>query len=283
MHKELIGGMKMKYTIVSVACVVLMFSLCVGYATAVDENEQKSASIDIMYLYQTRAGDASEWVKYLNKKGYSAHTAKADTADSLTNLTSMELIIIGNDTAAVWSTWDDMIAIKHSHTNVLGIGNGGISYFGAAGLQMRSGFTMGSTDDSMKAVNKTNSIWTTPNTIPLSLVGEVKVHSAVTYERMISLSSVGGNVTTFAYDPDYPAYSTLCWEGLKFDRKTYWAFYTNSPDDLTVDGRNLLQNAIEFTKDKVLIFEIPYTAILVAGCAGLLATIAVCIIKRRLD
>lgn len=242
-----------------------VFVICADTARASD-----AVAGQVQFLWETNMTGADEWVDFLTSKGFYAAKYQAHDADLIAGYES-DLVIIGNDTADAWKDMTDVKAIRNSGTPVLAIGKGGSYFYWAANLSI--GWLASAVDPDLNRVHvldPTNSLYTSPNAIVISLDSTVEVHMSGVRAAVPWIPCLPENVSILAKDPSAMEYATICTEASRY---TEWGFCTSSPGLLTEQGKKLLENLIWHCLREYPVPEFSSLLLLFVGAIGV-STIA---------
>ena len=163
------------------------------------------------------------------------------SAVSYARLLPAELIILGPDTGTptAWGTNAAIIAIVESGKPILGLGEGGYSFFGK--LKLKIGYPNGAWDPgtAINWANPGDSIWQTPFTFTLLKV-PLQLYEKPSVRVSIYLLEVPSEITVFGYNSTNGNYADLLQEQ---GRYMLWGF-NDGPARMTETGRRLFINTV---------------------------------------
>ena len=274
----------MKNNILAFAVVIALVTGCAGLA-ADSGKVQPSAAKQIMFAYLTDETGANDWVNWLTAKGFVADKFNASEANT-TSFLNTDLIIIGYDTENAWGVYTltpNTTAIMHTGLPVLGIGYGGYYYLWAAGAGTDGKGTGDSGLSEVYATNSSHTIWNKPNKITIPIDGNVTVHKSPVGGKSIDISYLPANVTVLANKSSDLGRCLITNETSQY---FIWGFDTQSPSDLTSDGKKLMHNLIWFAiPSGYPVPEFDGSIYATAGFAGIMGAVAavVFIAHRKRD
>jgi serine/threonine protein kinase len=154
-------------------------------------------------------------------------------------------ILLGHDTGNE-GAWGDQAgeqasAIDGSGLPVIGLEEGGLSFFERLDLPFGWENGAGGEGNRVVVIDRNNSIWSDPNDISIPDDGLVTLYEGNSELMAIDLESPPGEVALIAGRPDNPTqYLVLGYQS----RFRYWGFEDN-PGEMTDDGRRLFINLVD--------------------------------------
>ena len=206
-----------------------------------------------IYIYNANASNGlSDWNSFysilLANAGISLDSASMDFAANV-DYSSYQVIVIADDTWGSSYTWGGpaaaVEAIRQSKKPVVGIGLGGMDFFGAMGLFLNHNNSWLWTDQkSVGPAASLHTAWSTPNSIPIA--SPLNLYTSAVNRYSIDVSAGGfptKSMTLLGMDdnrPDDPHYSVIA-QSANNTCYTLWGFRAR-PDLLTANGGKLLAN-----------------------------------------
>jgi len=231
----------MKRNIFALVVAGVLFAAIIGFACNQTAQAGTTYSLKhIKYGYRNDVPGNDAWVSWLNTNGFICIKFFAGNA-STEDFSSIDLIIIGEDTILSWSDSNNTFAIKHANLPVVAIGQGGQTYLqqtgAASGLYPRYSPSM----DQIHVEQSASAIYNLPNVITIPTDKNITVQSSSPGGKSVSIVDLPGNVTVLASDPANMDYASITFEDARY---TLWGFDTGNPNTLTDTGSKLLKNVI---------------------------------------
>jgi len=269
---------KMKQKAYSVILVCVLISALFGAAAAGGDAGNTSAAKVVRYIYETESAKADAWVTFLDGEGFSSGKVYSQNADSV-SFAGVDIIIIGNDAAAAWNTMSKTNGIKHAGKPVLGIGEGGSSYFYKAGQSINGEPDEYDGGTVMHALNPSETVFTSPNQITIAGDKNITVQTSSVSGKAAWIPFLPVNVTVLARNPTATNHALLCVEkGAGAPTYMFWGLDADTPSSLTNDGKKLFENAM-WNCMGGYVPEFSSFVLVMAGLIGIFA--AVLCVRRR--
>ncbi|MGA1869354.1 MAG: right-handed parallel beta-helix repeat-containing protein [bacterium] len=232
-----------------------------------------SGAFTIAYIYKNDISTANEYQLFLEENLYSVTLIQME-AIATVDFSSFNLIIVGPDTGYLsqWQlsrlyqialkesiftellapqlttrytfTWlGDTMAInklKNSGKPIIGLGEGGYSYFGKLGLDIGYGQGWHGAQSSVYALNSAHQIWRTPNKIPIPTNNIVQLYTSPQETVAIYYTTEKPGVLPLGRQSDNTTHFPLIAQDGHY---LLWG-YGGSPDDMTISGQSLFLNII---------------------------------------
>ncbi|MFX0114042.1 MAG: hypothetical protein ACFFB3_05810, partial [Candidatus Hodarchaeota archaeon] len=207
------------------------------------DQPQQRMPTSIAYVYSTDTTAANSYQSFLETYGFSTDLiAIADISTEM--LSAYDLILVGTDTGWLnnWGEPSQAIAVNSTGVPILGLGEGGYSFFG--NLSLYIGWPNGrhASKHSINVTDSSHPIFNTPYTIngeTIRLynvtVGEVGINLPIEVIPPSDLVLLGRESDDAEY---YPLIQQT-------ERYLLWGF-TASPYWMTPAGRELFLNAVHF-------------------------------------
>ncbi|MGA1825034.1 MAG: right-handed parallel beta-helix repeat-containing protein [bacterium] len=232
-----------------------------------------SSGFRIAYIYKDDTLTAHDYQTFLDINHYTV--TRIPMADiTTTDFSSFDCIIVGPDTGYL-SQWKlsrlyqaviaqsifsqtlapqittrydfawfgDTLSInklKNSGKPIIGLGEGGYSYFGKLGLDIGYGQGWHGEQSSVYALNNTHQIWRTPNRISIPTNNIVQLYTTSQETVAIYSPSEKPGVLPLGRQSDNATHFPLIAQD---GRYLLWG-YGGSPDDMTLSGQSLFINII---------------------------------------
>ncbi|MCG2768826.1 MAG: DNRLRE domain-containing protein, partial [Anaerolineae bacterium] len=199
---------------------------------------------NIAYIYDSDRVAAINFQSFLESNGWSTTLFPLSQLPG-TDLSSFYAIILGHDTGsgAAWGNAQAIEAITYAERPVIGIEQGGYSFFGQLGLNI--GYPNGATGgvmDTIYAIDPAHTAWNSPFSVALDGTDRAVIYGT-------------GQSIAFIHDTKVDATNDLIGdEGadrvfnfLLGERSCYmlWS-YAGDPTLMTTDGQNLFANIVAF-------------------------------------
>jgi parallel beta-helix repeat protein len=194
----------------------------------------------VAYIYSSDVEAAQSFQSLLVSYGCSTTLVVLDEITA-TALDSYDLIIVGNDTANL-SQWDDVesvTAIESVGKPIVGLGEGGYSFFGKLGLSIGSPNGMHDKSNSIDVIDPNHLLFTTPYVIDVPEDLALQLYTESDYVTLY-LRPVPETVTALGWEAGNPFYYPLAME---HDRYLFWGF-SASPERMTEIGKRLFINLV---------------------------------------
>jgi hypothetical protein len=150
-------------------------------------------------------------------------------------------------------------------------------YFDAVGQSINWGISMEDFIDKLYVSEPSNDVYHYPNNIVIPVDMNLTVHSSVVETTMAPIASLAVNVTVLGKDPAAMTHTPFCFEATKY---MLWGYYTNMPDSLTTEGKNLLENTIWSCMGGYPVSEFNGTVFLPLGVIGIFAITLIVTCRR---
>lgn len=211
-----------------------------GYEQASASFTVTQAGFSALYIYDTDADLAASFKTLLDAQGFPT-TLVALEALSEVALNPFSVILIGSDTGAHY-TWGGTAEaakrLKACRKPILGLGDGGASFFEVIGLDIGYGSTMYiSGVTGVAAADTAHPIWNTPYRIPLS-EGHASVYTQAVEGLGVSLPQPLPGVLPLGRDVQWVNHYLLAEEDARY---ALWGFI-GGPSLMTYSGKDLLVN-----------------------------------------
>ncbi|MCP4347320.1 MAG: hypothetical protein GY795_17580 [Desulfobacterales bacterium] len=194
------------------------------------------------YIYSSDNNMADTYKSFLDTNGYSTTIIPTDTAGS-SDFSQFDLIIIGNDTGSLSD--EIVLKINESGLPVIGIGEGGYSFFGKNNLNTGYGNVRNGEVNEIFVTDITHPIYNLPDKINIPDDNVVQIYTD-TLHIGIFLSPIPQNVTVLGREPSDNNHYPLVTENEKY---LLWGF-TGSPDSMTQTGKSIFINSVNYlTRD----------------------------------
>lgn len=208
----------------------------------------------VAYIYYGDTHDAYSFKSLLDDNGLSTNLINVSTITAET-FAGYDLIIIGHNTGydVTWRGSDLQVSIiNNTNLPIIGLGNGGYTFFGSDGLHLRIGYDWGNSSFSkteIDVINSSHDIFNTPNDIPSGTIqlyasgwtGDMGVflRQKVYY---LNMTIVPGNIEIFGKVPG--SLNRYCLLNQDY-RYFLWGFI--EPRGRMTDlGTNLFINVVNF-------------------------------------
>ncbi len=156
-----------------------------------------------------------------------------------TDFSKYDLIIIGNDIST--PSESDISKISNSAKPIIGLGEGGYSFFGGLGLKTGSPNGWHGSENSIYMVDKAHTVFNKPNSITIPTNNILQLYSSTGHVG-IYLSSVPSNVIVLGRENTDTTHYSFTLENSKY---LLWGF-TASPTSMTQTGKDLFINSVTY-------------------------------------
>jgi hypothetical protein len=196
--------------------------------------------IAVAYIHSADEKVAGDFKKMLDGEGFTVDLV-THTAAAKTDFSKYGLVVIGSD--AEQASWKDAAAVvEKSGKPVLGLGEGGYSFFGNNGLRLGIGSPHGwhGIDSTVIPVDAAKSpLW---KSAALSGEKPVKLYESTKHVG-IHLPTPPADVVLLGREEVSPNHYTMVRQGGRF---VLWG-YTAGPGDMTEDGRKVFVATCRYT------------------------------------
>jgi hypothetical protein len=198
----------------------------------------------VAYIYSSDTTTANNYKNLLESNGY--HVGLIPQSSILSkNFDSYRAILIGPETGNNYS-WGDGGGNQAAHLDsanvrILGLGEGGASFFEVLGLQLGYGHCAGGSATSVYAEDPSSSYWSTPNNITVPGNRMVKIYNANSrYQANYypdPISGIVGIGRTSSSGSHYPI--------IRQDSKYLLWGFDSGPSNMTSTGKNVFINVVK--------------------------------------
>jgi hypothetical protein len=195
----------------------------------------------IAYVLKNDTGTAAAFKALLEGKGFSVTLVPLGNVLA-TDFSQFDLTLVADDTGYL-DTWGDaagQVAQIADHSPVLGIGEGGYSFFGELGLQIGWPNGWHGTEDEVVG-NPALSYYQTPTDLTGLLGAPLPLFSSAVGEVGIYLPEPVAGVTVLGTEPDSDTHHPLVAQGCN----QLWGF-RGRPEAMTDEGKELFVNAVVY-------------------------------------
>jgi len=199
---------------------------------------------DIAYIYDSDRVAGTNFQTFLEANGWNTTLFPLSQLPG-TDLSSFYAIILGHDSgyAGAWGNAMAVEAITYAERPVIGIEQGGYSFFGQLGLNIGypNGGT-GGTYTTIYAVDPAHAAWNSPFAVALDGTDQ-----AVIYGTNQSITGIHDSHTDATNDLIGDEGLDRLWNFLLGERSCYMLWgYAGDPTLMTADGQNLFANIVAF-------------------------------------
>ena len=269
----------MKNYAISILVIISLLTGFIGlfYTTTIASSEDSTkTSRKVFFCWGFDDTGAQAWIDWLNLKGFTALKFKAEEANS-TDLSAVELIIIGSDTGSNWSDNTNLFGIIHSSKPILAMGSGGAKYLWNAGAGTGGHYQIYSNIQAVTANDTNHEIYNVPNKMPYS---DMYVYDSQRSGTCYKLADLPNNVTILGKDTSDLDWALITNETSGMYEYTTWGFNTADPANLNDEGKLLFENVVWFALGGYPVPEINDILFLSFGATGLFAFF-ICYIRRK--
>lgn len=214
--------------------VIFCFLLAIGLLSTITTGNAST----IAFIYSTDSSTANDYKSLFESAGFTTDlilTGNIATTDFL----KYDLIIIGSDIST--PSGSDISKISDSAKPIIGLGEGGYSFFG--GLGLKTGYPNGwhGSENRIYTVDKTYTVFNKPNSITIPTNYILQLYSSTGHVG-IHLPSVPSNVIVLGRESTDTTHYPFTLEDSKY---LLWGF-TASPTSMTQIGKDLFINSISY-------------------------------------
>jgi len=165
-----------------------------------------------------------------------------------TPLDSYDLIIVANDTQHenIWSDPNTVAAIEDSNKPVIGLGEGGYTFFGELELSIGSPNGTHGSQNSIEVIDPNCSLYSTPYSIDIPEDRALQLYTETEHVGLYLWPTIPESVTVLGGEVDSVNYFPLA---MQHNRYLLWGF-TESPQKMTEIGKTLFINVVIWTANK---------------------------------
>ncbi|HET7088065.1 MAG TPA: hypothetical protein VFL17_05400 [Anaerolineae bacterium] len=198
----------------------------------------------VAYIYDTDTASRDSFDAMLTSRGFTVDLVPLGSAASY-DFSPDEVIIVGNDTgtAGNWDAPDAIANVDGAGKPIVGVGEGGSSFFDDINIFIDWGQSWSASGDSVYVVDPANLLWSTP--IPISIPGSnvVKLYTQASPYRAVDNPTLLSNVVRIGRQVDDAVHYPIISESVRTKCYALWGFY-NSPAAMTADGQDLFVNIL---------------------------------------
>ena len=200
----------------------------------------------VAYIFSHK-NEAAESFEFLLETYGCSTTLIRLTEVPATSLDSYDLLIVGDDTQSI-SVWDDansVAAIEDSNKPVIGLGEGGYTFFGTLGLAIGSPNGAHGSQNSIEVADPNSSLFSFPYSIEIPQDRALRLYTETEHVGLYlwpmpeTVTALGAKVNSVTY---YPL-------AMEHNRYLLWGF-TESPEKMTEIGKTLFINVVIWTANK---------------------------------
>jgi hypothetical protein len=195
----------------------------------------------VAFIFSHRDEEAEDFDSLLESYGCSTTLIRLNDLTA-TPLDSYDLLIVANDTQDI-STWNDsntVAVIEDSGKPIVGLGEGGYTFFGLLGLSIGSPNGGHSNKNSIEVVDPNSSLFSTPYSIEIPEDRELQLYTETNDVGLYLWPAIPETVTVLAREVNNFPYSSLA---MQHNRYLLWGF-TESPQMMTEIGQTLFINVV---------------------------------------
>ncbi|MCZ7571633.1 MAG: DNRLRE domain-containing protein [Ardenticatenaceae bacterium] len=199
----------------------------------------------IAYVYNTDTVAAANFQGFLQANGWTVSLIPLSQVAS-SNLSGYYAIILGHDTGsyATWGSPAAVAAITAAARPVIGVEQGGYSFFGKLALNI--GYSNGATGGLFKTVipaNPAHPAWNTPFSIPI----DPATGQATIYTIEQTITAIHNNFIDASNEPIGIEGAGASFNYLIGEKHCYMLWgYAGDPAAMTLDGKHLFLNILQF-------------------------------------
>jgi len=199
---------------------------------------------DIAYVYDSDRVAGLNFQSFLESNGWNTTLFPLSQLPG-TDLSSFYAIILGHDTGsgAAWGNTQAIEAITYAERPVIGVEQGGYSFFGQLGLNIGyPNAATGGTLSTIYAFDPFHAAWTTPFTVTLDATDRATIYT--TGQTLIGIPDIYTDATNELIGDEW---SGRAWNFLIGEGNCYMLWgYAGDPTLMTADGQNLFTNIVAF-------------------------------------
>jgi len=198
----------------------------------------------IAYVYNTDTTAAANFQAFLEANGWSVTLFPLSQLADV-NLSGFYAIVLGHDTGSyeTWGTPEAVAAVVAANRPVIGVEQGGYSFFGKLGLNI--GYPNGATGGTLKTVypvDPSHPAWNIPFPIPTDVEGKATIYTTDQTIAAIHNSFVDATNERIGVEGAGRSFNFLIGE-----QRCYMLWgYAGDPSVMTLDGQHLFLNIVEF-------------------------------------
>ncbi|MCC7145761.1 MAG: PEP-CTERM sorting domain-containing protein [Phycisphaeraceae bacterium] len=194
----------------------------------------------VAYVYQANAADAASFKTFLDGRGYPTTLLDLSTA-AATDLASFDVILVADDAGNLNDFGSDAVAtaISASGRPVIGIGEGGYSYFGKLALAIGWPNGWHGPANAIIVAILADSLYHTPHEILIPVGGPLGVYNDPLNTVGIDLPNAVAGVNGLAREVGDADHYDIVRQG----SAALWGF-SGSPDLMTDAGRDMFENLL---------------------------------------
>lgn len=219
---------------------ILIFPIMIILSIITPNVRGKSAKL--AYIYMDDPITATSYHSFLYNEGFTIDRIHVDFITTGI-FDSHDIIIIGPDWVPFYRDYyAKMVIIDSSGADIIGLGNGGYTFFGLDGLGLKIGFDEGSSTydiTHIDVVDDAHQIFNIPNNIAS---GTVHLYSPGSIVYYIPFSTVPSDVDVYGKVASSSYNYCLCAE----DRRYFLWGFEDSPDSMTQNGKDLFINLLNY-------------------------------------
>ncbi len=201
----------------------------------------------VAYIFSRKSEVAESFQSLLETYGCSTTLIRL-TEVTATPLDSYDLIIVANDTENIdtWSDPNTVAVIEDSGKPVVGLGEGGYTFFGLLGLAI--GWPNGGhgSRNSIEVIDPNYSLFRMPYSIEIPEDRALQLYTETDHVGLYLWPIIPETVTALAGEVNNHGYYPLATE---YNRYLLWGF-TESPQKMTEIGKTLFINVVIWTANK---------------------------------
>lgn len=197
-----------------------------------------------LYVYDTDQAKGHEVANLLENNGIGVDLVQVNSVPTV-NMLRYNLVIVGPDTGVLsnWGTDAAFSAIVQYERPVLGLGEGGYSFFGKLGLNIGWAHGAHGSGTSILWSNATDRIWDYPYEFDLRSVRLLQLYKEASSRVDIFLGNKPVGLQLFGLNDTDQRYTDLVMEGNWW---TLWSF-DDGPSKMTTTGQELFVNTAHRT------------------------------------
>jgi serine/threonine protein kinase len=198
----------------------------------------------IAYIYSTDSGTANSYKSLLESNGYKVELIPQSSVLSK-DFSSYRAIFIGPETGDNY-TWGDGGGNQANHLDsanvrILGLGEGGASFFHKLNLQLGYGHCAGGSATSVYVVDPSSSYWTTPNNISIPGDRMVKIYNSNSYYQENYYPDPISGVVGIGRNSSSGQHYRIIRQDTKY---MLWGF-NDGPSNMTSTGKKVFINVLK--------------------------------------
>jgi len=201
----------------------------------------------VAYIYSQNDEVAENFQSLLGAYGCPTTLIRL-TEVTATLLDSYDLIIVADDTENIdtWSDPNSVAVIEDSNKPVIGLGEGGYTFFGELGLAIGSPNGAHGSNNSIEVVDPNSSLFSTPYSIEIPQDQTLQLYTETKHVGLYLWPTIPESVTVLAREANNFPYCSLA---IEHNRYLLWTF-TESPQKMTEVGKTLFINLVIHTANK---------------------------------